>query len=59
MEKHEVTKTTITPQINLKKLSKQNGYVWEIKISDDDIKNIPKRLEEINNMMIEKYGVET
>ena len=49
----EVTKTTHTPNIKLIKNSK--GYAWEIKMDGDDLKKVLKEIEEIDNLMKEKF----
>ena len=55
----EDNKTTITttPKVTLKKLAK--GYGWDIALSEDlTLSEIIEKVEEANNIMLEKFGKE-
>ena len=52
---NESTRSMFPPRITLKKMSK--GYNWEISSSEGDtLKEVIKKIEEANKLMIEKYG---
>ena len=54
----EDSKITHTPNIKINKLSRKNSYSWEIRIADEDIKSIPKRLKEIDDEMLKLFSKE-
>jgi hypothetical protein len=50
----EQTKITHTPSITLKK--GQKAYSWEIRACGDDLIELIKKLEEVDNVMINKFN---
>lgn len=59
MSEEEITNTTIlksAPSITLNKLSGKNKYTWNIKLSGENGNDILKEIEEINKVMLDKFG---
>ena len=54
MEEEVITKHIQQGNIKLN-VGMNKNYGWELRLSGDDLKNVIGELEEINNLMLEKF----